>query len=214
MTKIVDPTQMKFSAFDPSTMTFGAVNHKDGEHRGGVPLKMPTLQVGAKDALVRSTYGVNMSFAENGRAPLELLVDPVLEAAVRDFEAHVQKVFTDNARAWLKKDKQHFEFKSMLRATEAGVVLKTKVVVDGLRATGVKLLTPDGKMKREPGTLLSVNHGCEVVAYVQSSQLWYNTLDCTYGVALTAKALFVKPGDGPPPIDADALALDAGFEYE
>ena len=105
MTKIVDPTQMKFSAFDPSTMTFGAVKHKDGEHRGGVPLKMPTLQVGAKDALVRSTYGVNMSFADNGRAPLELLVGPVLEAAVRDFETHVQKVFTDNARAWFKKDK-------------------------------------------------------------------------------------------------------------
>lgn len=202
------------AAFDPSTMTFGAVKLKEGDHRGSVPLKMPTLQVGAKDALVPSTYGVNPAFAENGRAPLELLLNPAQEATVRDLETHVQKMFADNARAWFKKDKT-FVFKPMLRETETGMVLKTKVVTDGPRATVVKLLTPDGKMQREPGTLTSVNYGCEVVAYVQSSQLWFNTLDCTYGVALTAKALFVKPGtDGPPPIDADALALDAGFEYE
>ena len=202
------------AAFDPTTMTFGAAKFKEGDPHGYAPLKMPMLQVGTKDAPVCSTYGVNPAFAKDGRAPLELLVDPVQQDAVRDFEAHVKKVFADNARAWFKKDKP-FQQKSVLRETDFGTVLKTKFVLEGSsKATVVKLLT-NGKLQREPGTLTSVNYGCEVVAYVQSSQLWFNTLDCTYGVAFTAKALFVKPGtDGPPPIDADALALDAGFEYE
>ena len=186
----------------------------EASHRGTVDLKMPIVQLGDKDDLMTSTWGINTNFVENAKAPLELLVPRDAELKIKEIEQHIQTTFEANSRAWLKKDKT-YTYKPMLKETDQGVVAKVKVVVEGTNATSIKLLTEDLKVKKEPGTLTSVNKGCQVLAYVSSNALWFNTKDCTYGVALTAKTLLVNPGaDAPPPFDADAMILAAGFEFE
>ena len=187
---------------------------KDGEYRGTVAMKMPIVQLGDKDGLMTSTWGTNTNFVENKKVPLDVLVSRDAESKFREVEQYIQATFEANSRAWLKKDKT-YTYKPMLKETDQGVVAKVKVVVEGTKATPIKVLTEDLKVKKEPGTLTSVNKGCQVLAYVSSNALWFNTKDCTYGVALTAKTLLVNPGaDAPPPFDADAMILAAGFEFE
>jgi hypothetical protein len=209
------PTVTLHDLTPPEHMLFASeAKLKDGEYRGIVDLHMPIVQLGDKDDLMTSTWGTNTNFVENKKVPLDVLVPRDAELKFREVDQYIQATFEANSRAWLKKDKT-YTYKPMLKETDQGVVAKVKVVVEGTNATSIKLLTEDLKVKKEPGTLTSVNKGCQVLAYVSSNALWFNTKDCTYGVALTAKTLLVNPGaDAPPPFDADAMILAAGFEFE
>ena len=209
------PTVTLHDLTPPEHMLFASeAKLKDGECLGTVDLKMPIVQLGDKDDLMTSTWGTNTIFVENKKVPLDVLVPRDAELKFREVDQYIQATFEANSRAWLKKDKT-YTYKPMLKETDQGVVAKVKVVVEGTNATSIKLLTEDLKVKKEPGTLTSVNKGCQVLAYVSSNALWFNTKDCTYGVALTAKTLLVNPGaDAPPPFDADAMILAAGFEFE
>ena len=204
-----------YSNFVPSEhMSFGSAPKpmESTPHRGTVQLKMPVVQLG--DALMTSTWGAETWHEDNGKLPLKILVSGEVEAKIREMEAHVQSTFEQNRRAWFKKDKSSFTFKPMLETTDEGTAVKTKVVVRKGASTTKIMLKDANTNKVKPGTIASVNHGCEVLPYVGSSALWYNTQESTYGVALLAKMLVVKPGDGPPLMDFESMLAGAGFECE